>query len=118
MTLPLVLPQEQPIVVLLLERDLVAWSLAIDERDGHEDLRGSGCQSVIPYVHGRTGLYCSSLPCLCEPEAYLFPASTPIPVKWRLPEPFIAQGQVVTMSPEAQRVALGQVKCYAVGHNG
>jgi hypothetical protein len=117
MTLPLVLPQEQPDVVLLSERDLVSWSLAIDERDEHEDLHGSSYRSVIPYIHRRTGLYCLSLLCLCEPEAYLFPASTPILVKWRLPEPFIAQGQVVTMSPKARQVAPGQVKCYVVGHN-
>jgi hypothetical protein len=60
-------------VVLLLGRDLVSWSLGIDERGGHEDLRGSDRQSVIPYVHGRTGLYCSSLPCLYESEPFLFP---------------------------------------------
>jgi hypothetical protein len=53
--------QEQSVVVLLLERTLVSWSLVMDERGGHEDLRGSGRQSVIPYVHGRTELYCSSL---------------------------------------------------------
>jgi hypothetical protein len=44
-------------VVLLLEGALVSWSLAMDERGGHEDLRGSGHWSVIPYVHGRTELY-------------------------------------------------------------
>jgi hypothetical protein len=49
-------------VVILLEGDLVSWSLAIDERGGYEDLRGSGHRSVIPYVHGRIELYCSSLP--------------------------------------------------------
>jgi hypothetical protein len=38
----------------LLERVLVSWSLAMDERGGHEDLRDSGRRSVIPYVHGRT----------------------------------------------------------------
>jgi hypothetical protein len=59
-------------VVLLLERALVYWSLAIDEHSGHEDLRGFDHRSVIPYVHGRTGLYCSSLPCLCEPELFFF----------------------------------------------
>jgi hypothetical protein len=48
-------------VVLLLERILVSWSLAMDERGGHEVLRDSGRRSVIPYVHGRTELYCSSL---------------------------------------------------------
>jgi hypothetical protein len=72
-TLPPVLLQEQPAVVLLLERDLVSWSLAIDERGGHEDLRGSDRRSVIPYVHERMELYCSSLPCLCEPEPFSFP---------------------------------------------
>jgi hypothetical protein len=29
-------------VVLLLERALVSWPLAIDESGGHKDLRGSG----------------------------------------------------------------------------
>jgi hypothetical protein len=41
-TLPPVLLQEQPTVILLLEEALVSWSLAMDKRDGHEDLRGSG----------------------------------------------------------------------------
>jgi hypothetical protein len=27
------------------------------------------------------------------------------PMKWRLPEPFIAQGRVVTMSPKDRQVA-------------
>jgi hypothetical protein len=49
-------------VVLLLERALVSWSLGMDERGGHKDLCGSSRQSVIPYAHGRTELYCSSLP--------------------------------------------------------
>jgi hypothetical protein len=43
-------------VVLLLESDLVSWSLAMDEHGGHEDLHGSGHRSVIPYVHGKTGV--------------------------------------------------------------
>jgi hypothetical protein len=60
-------------VVLLLGRALASWSLAIDEYSGYEDLRDSGRWSVIPYVHGRTGLYCSSLPCLCEPEPFFDP---------------------------------------------
>jgi hypothetical protein len=54
-------------VFILLEMVLVSWSLAIDEHGGHEDLRGSGRRSVIPYVHGRTELYCSSLPSLNLP---------------------------------------------------
>jgi hypothetical protein len=49
-------------VVFLLEGVLVTWSLDMDERGGHKDLRGSGRRSVIPYVHGRTELHCSSLP--------------------------------------------------------
>jgi hypothetical protein len=48
-------------VVLLLERVLLSWSLAMDEHGEHEDLRGSDRQSGIPYVHGRMELYCSSL---------------------------------------------------------
>jgi hypothetical protein len=35
-----------------LEGALVSWLLAMREYGGHEDLRGSGRQSVIPYVHG------------------------------------------------------------------
>jgi hypothetical protein len=54
-------------VVLLLEGALVSWSLAMDERGGHENLRGSDRRSVIPYVHGRTELYCSSMSCLSLP---------------------------------------------------
>jgi hypothetical protein len=46
-------------VVLLLERVLISWSLAIGKRGGHGDLRGSGSLSVIPYVHRRTELYCA-----------------------------------------------------------
>jgi hypothetical protein len=66
-TLPPELLPEQPVVVLLLEGDLVSWSLAMDERGGHEDLRGSGRRCVIPYVYERTELYCLSLSCLSLP---------------------------------------------------
>jgi hypothetical protein len=59
--------QEQSAVVFLLERDLVFWSLAMDERGGHEHLRDSGHRSIIPYVHERTELYYSSMPCLSLP---------------------------------------------------
>jgi hypothetical protein len=51
-------------VVLLLEGALISWSLAMNEHGRHEDLCGSGRRSVIPYVHERTELYCSSVPCL------------------------------------------------------
>jgi hypothetical protein len=51
--------QKQPVVILLLDRVLVSWSLAMDERGGHGDLRGSGRLSVIPYAHGRIELYCA-----------------------------------------------------------
>jgi hypothetical protein len=50
---------EQPIVVLLWGRFLASWLLALGERGGHKNLRGSGHLSVIPYVHGRTELYCA-----------------------------------------------------------
>jgi hypothetical protein len=43
----------------LLEGVLVSWSLALGEHGGHDDLRGSGRLNVIPYVHGRTELYCA-----------------------------------------------------------
>jgi hypothetical protein len=100
-----VLLQEQPAVVLLLERALVSWSLAIDECDGHEDLRGSGRRSIIPYTHGRTELYYSSLPCLSLP---IYPP----PVKRPLPEAFIAQGQAITLRPGAQQVTPKWLKPY------
>jgi hypothetical protein len=48
-------------VVLLWGRSLASWLLAIDEYSGHEGLCGSGRWSIIPYVHGRTELYYSSL---------------------------------------------------------
>jgi hypothetical protein len=84
-------------VVLLLERNLVSWSLAMDERGGHEDLRGSGHRGVIPHIHGRTELYCLSL---ASPEpAYLSANLFLTPVKRRLPEPFIAQGRIVMLRP-------------------
>jgi hypothetical protein len=73
-------------MVLLLEMTLVSWSLSIDERGGHKDLRGSGHWSVIHYIHGRTELYCSRLSCLSLP---IYPPYPSTPVKWRLPEPFI-----------------------------
>jgi hypothetical protein len=38
-------------------RPLAFWLLTLGERGGHDDLRGSGCLSVIPYIHGRTELY-------------------------------------------------------------
>jgi hypothetical protein len=59
-----VLLQEQLAVIFLLEGTLVSWSLAMDERGEHENLRGSGRRSIIPYVHERTELYCSSMSCL------------------------------------------------------
>jgi hypothetical protein len=92
-------------VVLLLEGTLVFWSLAMDKCGGYEDLRGSGRRSVIPYVHGRTELYCSNLPYLSLP----FSSTT---VKWRLPEPFIDQGRAVTLRPEARQVAPRWLKSY------
>jgi hypothetical protein len=83
---------------------LVSWSLAMVERSGYEDLRGSGRRSVIPYIHERTELYCSSL---YEPEPF-----SPTPVKGCLHGPFIAQGRVVTMRPGARQVAPKWLKPY------
>jgi hypothetical protein len=68
-------------VVLLLEGALVSWSLAMDECGGHEDLRSSGHWSIIPYVHRRTELYCSSLACL---SLIFFHLSRPILFRPRL----------------------------------
>jgi hypothetical protein len=51
--------QKQLAMVLLCGRRLVSWLLALAEREGHEDLRGSGRLTVISYVHGRTELYCA-----------------------------------------------------------
>jgi hypothetical protein len=53
-------------VDLLLAEALISWSLDMDERSGHEDLRGSGRRNVISYVHRKTELYCSSLS-FCPP---------------------------------------------------
>jgi hypothetical protein len=39
-------------------------------------------------------------------------------MKWHMHEPFIAQGQTITMSFEARQAASRQVKPYVVGHNG
>jgi hypothetical protein len=93
-------------VVLLLKRALVSWSLAMNEHGGHKNLRGSGHRSIIPYVHGRTELYCSSLPYLSLPVCPL------THVKRHLPKPFIAQGRVVTLRPGARQVALWWLKLY------
>jgi hypothetical protein len=60
--------QEQLIVVLLLEGALVSWSLAMDERGGHEDLCGSGRRNVIPYVHERTRVVLLKHPLLGMPN--------------------------------------------------
>jgi hypothetical protein len=85
-------------VVLLLKGALVSCPPALDEHDGHEDLCGLGRRSVIPYVHRRTELYCSSLP-FSSANLFLTPR------KRYLPGPFTAQGRVVTMRPEARQVA-------------
>jgi hypothetical protein len=59
MTLPPELLLAQSAVVLLWGMPLAFWLLALGERGGHGDLCGSGRLSVIPYVHGRTELYCA-----------------------------------------------------------
>jgi hypothetical protein len=83
-------------VVLLLDEDLVSWSLFMDEHDGHKDLYGSDRRSIIPYIQGKIELYYSRL----YAGVYLLSA----PVKRCLPGPFIPQGRIVTMRPEARQV--------------
>jgi hypothetical protein len=46
-------------MVLLWGTPLAFWLLALGDRGGHDDLRGSGRLSVIPYIHERTVLYCA-----------------------------------------------------------
>jgi hypothetical protein len=77
----------------------------MDEHGGHQDLRGSGYRSVIPYIHGRIEMYCSSLSCLSLPFR---------PPLLRLPELFIAQGRAVTLRPGAQQVAPRWLKPYTI----
>jgi hypothetical protein len=48
----------------LLERALIFWSLAIDERSGHQDLCSLDHQNVTPYVHRRMRFW----HCSCESE--------------------------------------------------
>jgi hypothetical protein len=102
-TLPPEPLQEQPDVVLLWERSLASWLLALGEHGGHDDLHGSGRLSVTS-----TGeLSCIVLkPVL--PKPFLF--STPM--KRCLPGPFIAQGRVVTMRLGARPVAPRWLKPY------
>jgi hypothetical protein len=51
---------------------------------------------------------------LALPEPF-FPLT---PWKWRLPEPFIAQGRAATMSPQGPTGGLRVGEPYTVGHNG
>jgi hypothetical protein len=57
-TLPPEPLHEQSAVILLWGRPLASWLLALGERGGYGDLRGSDRLSVILYIHGRTELYC------------------------------------------------------------
>jgi hypothetical protein len=101
-------------VILLLDGAVVSWPLAMDERSGHEDLHGSSRRSVISYIHRRIELYCSSLSCLNLPflSAGLDRLIFLTPVKRCLPGPFITQGRVVTMRPEARQVVPRWLKPY------
>jgi hypothetical protein len=96
---------EQTVVVLLLERALVSWLLAMDEYGGHEDLCGSGRRRVIPYIYRRTVVV---LPKPALPESAYLSA----PLKWRLSKPFIAHGRIVTLRPGARQVAPRWLKTY------
>jgi hypothetical protein len=57
--LPLESLQEPPTVVFFVGMSLASWLLALGERGGHDDLRGSSHLSVISYIYGRTELYCA-----------------------------------------------------------
>jgi hypothetical protein len=94
-------------MVFLLEEDLVSWSLVMDKRGGHKDLCGLGRRSVIPYIHRRTELYCSSKPYLSLPFLSA-------PMKRRMPEPIIAQGQAVTLRPRARQLVPWWLKPYTI----
>jgi hypothetical protein len=96
-------------MVLLLDGILVSWSLALGERDGHDDLCGSDRLNIISYVHGRTKLYYAQA---YLTRAFLFLTYFSIPVKRRLPDHFITQGRVVTMRPGARQVAPKWLKPY------
>jgi hypothetical protein len=63
-----------PLWFFCWRRFLASWLLAMDEHSGLEDLRGLGRRSVIPYIHRRTELYCSSLYEL-EPSLFSPPRS-------------------------------------------
>jgi hypothetical protein len=105
-------------VILLLQGALVSWSLAIDEHSGHEDLRGSSYRSVISYVHGRMELYCSSQPCLCETEPYLFPADRPTDPCEVAPARAIYSSRSGSYNESRGPTGgLGHVKSYVVVHN-
>jgi hypothetical protein len=99
-------------VVLLLESDLVFWSLAIDERGEHDDLCGLDRRSVIPYFHRRIELYCSSLPCMC-----LFPTS---PYEEALTRAFYSSRSDSYIETQCSTCSLIVVKIlYNIyGHNG
>jgi hypothetical protein len=58
---------EQSAVILLLEEALFSWPLAMDERGGYEDLRGSGRRSVIHTSMGE--LSCIARACLSVGES-------------------------------------------------
>jgi hypothetical protein len=101
-------------MIFLLERALVSWSLAMDEHGGHEDLRCSNRQSVISYVHGRTGVVLLKH-VLSEPAFSSAGLDRPIfltPVKRCLLDHFIAQGRVVTMRPMTRHVVPRWLKPY------
>jgi hypothetical protein len=95
---------EQSVVVLLLEGALFSWPLAMDERGGYEDLRGSGRRSVIHTSIGE--LSCIARACLSVRKSVFDP------VKRCLPGSFIGQSQIVTMRPEARQVVPRWLKPY------
>jgi hypothetical protein len=108
MTLPPVLLEEQPVVVLLLEGfDLLVASYWWTQWTWRFMWFGSSERNTL---HPRKNWVVLLKPAL--PEPYLFLAYLSTPVKRRLPEPFIAQGQAVTLRPGARQVAPRWLKPY------
>jgi hypothetical protein len=108
-------------VILLWERVLGSWSLAMDERGGHEDLRDSGCRSVIPCIHRRTELSCTSLPYLSLIFFRPRPAQTDLsapPCEVVPARTFYSSWSGSYNESRGPTGGLELVKPYVIGHNG
>jgi hypothetical protein len=97
-------------VVLCSEGTLASWLLVRDGHGEHSGLRGSGHQSITPYVHGRrVVLLKHDLTRVCLSLRALISY-------WHIPGSFIVQDRTTIMRLKTRQVAPGQVKPYVVGH--